>query len=253
MIYLSNEDEIIDVPLLKMEEWRTETFEANLADINIADRTNNEIIKQVVRLKFDDNGPDLDIFSVPESGKLADLKAFGKTSDLYKLISCIQSKGIKVQIIEGDGRFKLFRCVPSILGSRVRMVANKREYMGNDGEIKYAKNWVMEFIQLNDSALITMPKLPDEEKPIEREVYIPDIESVKKLIIEALEITKAQDPGKYTPISAIAKHIVNTLRDEKDHEKLIVGYSRMRDQAINELIAEYIIEKEKDSVLYRLI
>lgn len=244
--------ELVTVPIIKEAEYRTESFEARLTEINLSEQTVGERVVQVLKLGFDDNGPDLNIRGVPESGLISDIKPFGKTTDFAHIISAIQSKGINVEMKEGDGRFEVFLTRPSILASKVKMVAVPREYQKPDGSPGKALNWSMEIIELCDNAVsgfVSSPNAPKVPEP--NKDNIPALQDVKKLILEKLTQVYAEDSGKYIPTNEIVKHTRAHFMGKPDAEKWITAYSQLREKALSELVDDGIIEKSGN--LYKMI
>jgi len=231
-------------------EWRRETFESELCNYNVAEKTGRgEKIYKVIRLEFADGGAPLDIGQLPESGNVEDIKPWGRTSDVARLIAVIQSKGLKVKFGKG---LTTFQVIPSILGSTVRMNANPREYMGDDGETKTAINWTMDFVKINDAAkdcdvkgFVSAPNAP----PVpEKKDDIIQLETVKGMILKFLESVKLENPEQWKATNEIVKFMRLELKDEK----LIAGYSKLREQALKELV-EVDCMIEKDANMYRLM
>lgn len=248
-----NQDDMIEVPIIKIDEWRKESFEATLVNYNVHERTGRgEKIVKVIKLAFSDLGPDVHIGQLPESGNVEDIKPWGKTSDVARLIAAIQAKGIKIRMKRG---FESFETVPSIAGSVVKMVAHEREYMGDDGETKTAINWSMEFVKLNDSAkdgyvpeFCSKPGCPPvPEKKEVKEDIIP-LGMVKGMILKYLDLVKTENPEQWKATNEIVKFMRLELKDDK----LISGYSKLREQALKELV-EVDCMIEKDANMYRMM
>jgi len=247
------EDGLIEVPLIKVDEWRKETFEARLVSMNFADVTRGERIRQVLRLSFDDNGPDLDINGVPDSGMISDIKGY---QDFGRLVGYLQAKGLKVKIKEGDSGFTVFHVIPSILGSHVKMEAVPREYQDVDGNQKTATNWRMEIIKLTDTAeeattkgFVSSPNAPATPT---KEDTICVMDDAKALILDILEDAKKENPDKWIPVHEIIKSMRMKFAGQKDAEKYISSYAKLREQALKELVEDCMIEYD-GKVLYKIM
>ncbi len=247
------DDGLIEVPLIKVDEWRKETFDARLVSMNFADVTRGERIRQVLRLSFDDNGPELDINGVPDSGLISDIKGF---QDFGRLVGYLQAKGLKVKIKEGDNHFSAIQVIPSILGSHVKMEAVPREYQAADGELKTATNWRMEIIKLTDTAEEATTKCfvssPNAPATPTKEDAICVMDDAKALIIGILEDAKEENPDKWIPVHEIIKSMRMKFVGQKDAEKKISSYAKLREQALKELVEDCMIEWD-GKVLYKML